>query len=124
MARKFLSFRASRIRMALVLCALSARSRNRFDLLQRTGRERGPPLGRTDSGFVSLQLQTSARNHSRLPVTRLLRRIERVSPRDRATRIETPGCADPTAAIFHSQGWKTNPPQISYAAAERFPVCH
>src|SRR5882724_2590927 len=124
MARKLLSWRTARFPTARILCPLFSRGRNRFDFLQCSGRERGPALGRTDSRFLSFQLQTSARNHACLPVTRLLRRTERVSPRDRAARVEASSCADSTAAIFYAQGWETDFAKVSCPTSERVPVCH
>src|SRR5215468_5133217 len=54
MARKLLSRRSSGFRVARVLCALSAGGRDRLNLLQRSVRERGPPLGRTNAELVSV----------------------------------------------------------------------
>jgi hypothetical protein len=124
MARRVLSDRSARIRMARILRALSARGGDRFDVLRGAGRECGAPLGRNDAGFVPLQLQASTRNHSRLSAARLYRGTELFSARGRTARIEATGCPDSVASIVHAKGRPASAPQVSSATSQGFSVRH
>src|SRR5207248_3854461 len=110
------------IRMAGVLRALFSRGRNRFDILCRAGGERCPALGRANACFVSVQLQTAARDHARLQTARLHERADRVFARDRTARIQASSRADSIAALVHAERWPTDVAKISDATSERFSV--